>query len=263
MNAEKKPVALSGAQFLAPVAVMAVVLLMIVPLPPIVLDLLLSVDIGLAVFINKGIPQMLCELPPEQQHLARKYVPDLLAGRTMSGACISEPDVGSNPAAVKTRVTRNGATLKIRGEKVWITNGDMADVVTLYAITDRAKGAKGGVTAFLVDRVSACEAAGIGRGNLLVDPGFGFGKTRAHNLALLRALRDVVGLGLPVLVGLSRKALVGTLTGKAVADRLGGSVALAVVAALAGARVVRVHDVAPTVDAMKVIGAVTRESPDG
>ncbi len=112
------------------------------------------------------------------------------------------------------------------------------------------------VKEFLVARVAACEAAGIPRGSLLIDPGFGFGKDLSHNLQLLRSLREFTALGLPVLVGLSRKSMIGALTGKPVGERLYGSVALAVYAALQGASVVRVHDVGPTVEALRVIGAV-------
>lgn len=112
------------------------------------------------------------------------------------------------------------------------------------------------VKEFLAARVAACEAAGISRGSLLIDPGFGFGKDLSHNLQLLRSLREFTALGLPVLVGLSRKSMIGALTGKPVGERLHGSVALAVYAALQGASVVRVHDVGPTVEALRVIGAV-------
>lgn len=111
------------------------------------------------------------------------------------------------------------------------------------------------VRAFLLDRVAACEAAGIGRERLLLDPGFGFGKTPAHNLQLLRGLGDLVSTGLPVLAGLSRKSLLQTLTGRPVEARLAGSVALATLAAWHGARVVRAHDVAATLDAVKVAHA--------
>lgn len=112
------------------------------------------------------------------------------------------------------------------------------------------------VTSFLLGRAAACEAAGLSRDRLLIDPGFGFGKGLAHNLALLRGLAELVTHGLPVMVGLSRKAMIGTLTGKAVGERLHGSVALAVYAALQGAAVVRVHDVGPAVEALRVIAAV-------
>jgi len=112
------------------------------------------------------------------------------------------------------------------------------------------------VKEFLAARVAACEAAGISRGSLLIDPGFGFGKDLSHNLRLLRSLREFAALGLPVLAGLSRKSMIGALTGKPVGERLHGSVALAVYAALQGASIVRAHDVGPTVEALRVIGAV-------
>jgi dihydropteroate synthase len=112
------------------------------------------------------------------------------------------------------------------------------------------------VAAFLAARVDACVAAGTARGRILVDPGFGFGKTLAHNLALLAGLQAVGRLGLPVLVGLSRKSVIGALTGRAVGERLAGSLAAAVLAVERGARLVRVHDVAATVDALRVAWAV-------
>lgn len=108
------------------------------------------------------------------------------------------------------------------------------------------------VREFLAARVATCVAAGIARDRLVVDPGFGFGKTLDHNLALLRGLREIAPPGIPVLVGLSRKRMIGELTGRPVAERLIGSVALAMAAALRGAAVVRVHDVAETVDALRI-----------
>jgi dihydropteroate synthase len=114
----------------------------------------------------------------------------------------------------------------------------------------------GEVRAFLTGRVAACRAAGVGADRLLVDPGFGFGKNLEHNLTLLRHLRELVSDGPPVLVGLSRKAMLGTLTRRLPGERAYGSVALAVIAALNGARIVRAHDVGPTLDALSVVGAV-------
>jgi dihydropteroate synthase len=112
------------------------------------------------------------------------------------------------------------------------------------------------VRAFLAARVAACRAAGVGADRLLVDPGFGFGKNLEHNLTLLRHLREVAPDGPPVLVGLSRKAMLGTLTQRLPGERAYGSVALAVIAALNGARIVRAHDVGPTLDALNVVAAV-------
>jgi dihydropteroate synthase len=114
------------------------------------------------------------------------------------------------------------------------------------------------VAGFLQARAAACVAAGIARERLLIDPGFGFGKSHDHNLALLRALPHLAGLGLPVLVGLSRKSLLGRITGRGVEERLAASVAAAVLAVERGAAVVRVHDVAATRDALLVRQAVMR-----
>jgi dihydropteroate synthase len=112
------------------------------------------------------------------------------------------------------------------------------------------------VKAYLQERVAACEAAGIARDRLVVDPGFGFGKTVAHNLALVRQLPDLVALRLPVMLGMSRKSTISVITGRADGARLGGSIALAVAAVLRGAHIIRAHDVAETVDALKVAHAV-------
>jgi dihydropteroate synthase len=112
------------------------------------------------------------------------------------------------------------------------------------------------VRAFLDERVLACRAAGFAAEQLLIDPGFGFGKTFAHNLTLLRHLSELTRADVPLLVGLSRKALLGKLTGRAAGERVYGSVALAVIAAERGARIIRAHDVAATVDALKVIAAL-------
>lgn len=115
----------------------------------------------------------------------------------------------------------------------------------------------GEVHRFLAERIFACEMAGFDKRKLVVDPGFGFGKTRAHNLGLLARLQRFTELGVPVLAGLSRKKTIGELTGRDVpAERVHGSVAAHVIAAQNGARIVRVHDVAATVDALKVWEAV-------
>ncbi|MEP6897116.1 MAG: dihydropteroate synthase [Rhodanobacter sp.] len=115
----------------------------------------------------------------------------------------------------------------------------------------------GEVHRFLTDRLFACELAGIDRRKVMVDVGFGFGKTLEHNLALLAALERFGSLGSGVYAGLSRKAMIGALTGRAhSADRTAGSVAAALIAAQRGARMLRVHDVAMTVDALAVWNAV-------
>ena len=114
----------------------------------------------------------------------------------------------------------------------------------------------GEVRSFLDDRVRACVAAGIDRERLMIDPGFGFGKTLEHNLSLFARLPDVRVDRLPLLVGVSRKRMLGAITGKAVTDRRAASVAAALLAAERGADLLRVHDVEETVDALKVLSAV-------
>ena len=112
------------------------------------------------------------------------------------------------------------------------------------------------VSEFLLRRAAACEAAGIAHSQIVIDPGFGFGKSLEHNLALFAALPQLANLGYPVLVGVSRKSMLGQITGRDTGDRLAASVASAVLAAQAGAAIVRVHDVAETADALKVLSAV-------
>ena len=112
------------------------------------------------------------------------------------------------------------------------------------------------VCEFLRGRIAAAEAAGIMRARIVIDPGFGFGKTLAHNLVLLRELEKLPGLGVPVLAGLSRKAMLGALTGQDVNNRVAASVAAALIAVQRGASIVRVHDVRETVDALKVWNSV-------
>jgi len=112
------------------------------------------------------------------------------------------------------------------------------------------------VAEYLERRIEAAVAAGIARDRIVIDPGFGFGKTLEHNLALLRALDRVASLGVPVLAGLSRKGMLGRLTGRSVEHRLHASVAAALIAVQKGARIVRVHDVAATRDALLVWQAV-------
>ena len=109
---------------------------------------------------------------------------------------------------------------------------------------------------FLRERIAAAEAAGIGRERIVIDPGFGFGKTLAHNLDLLRHLGKLRELGVPVLAGLSRKSMLGALTGREAGDRVAASVAAALIAVQHGASIVRVHDVRETVDALKIWNAI-------
>jgi dihydropteroate synthase len=118
------------------------------------------------------------------------------------------------------------------------------------------------VAAFLRERVDAMRARGVDAARLCIDPGFGFGKTLEHNVTLARGLRAIAALGQPLLVGVSRKSMIGGMAGRAPAERLAGSLAAALACVAAGARIVRVHDVAATVDALKVWQALHEDHED-
>ncbi|MCM2313485.1 MAG: dihydropteroate synthase, partial [Steroidobacteraceae bacterium] len=121
----------------------------------------------------------------------------------------------------------------------------------------------GEVRQFLAERIAACAAAGIRHERICVDPGIGVGKRPEHNLALLAAIDRLADSDLPVLIGVSRKSLVGMITGRAPADRLAGSVAFAALAVMGGAAIIRAHDVAETLDAVKVASALRRAALGG
>ncbi|WP_122414831.1 dihydropteroate synthase [Pseudomonas viridiflava] len=114
----------------------------------------------------------------------------------------------------------------------------------------------GEVSAFLADRVERCEAAGILKDRIILDPGFGFAKTLEHNLSLFRYMEALHALGRPLLVGVSRKSMIGAVLGRPVGERLIGGLALAALAMTKGARILRVHDVAETADVVRMIAAV-------
>ena len=118
------------------------------------------------------------------------------------------------------------------------------------------------VTQFLASRVTQCVDAGLGKDLLVVDPGFGFGKTPAHNIELLANLRQLQQIGCPVLIGVSRKSTLGVITGREVDDLLPASIAAAVVAVMQGAQIVRAHDVAETVDALRVARSLIESGKD-
>jgi dihydropteroate synthase len=167
--------------------------------------------------------------------------------RALAAGASMVNDVGAltAPGAVEA-VAESGAAaclMHMRGEPATMqADPRYADVV-------------GEVRGFLQARVAACVAAGVPRSRLVIDPGFGFGKALEHNLALLAGLPALAADGLPVLAGLSRKRMIGALTGRDGADRLAGSLAAAVIAAIRGARIIRAHDVRETVDALAVVAA--------
>ena len=111
---------------------------------------------------------------------------------------------------------------------------------------------------YLLARARALQEAGVARSRIAIDPGFGFGKSHGHNAALLAGLREIAAAGYPVVAGLSRKRMIGEITGRPVEGRMAGSVAAALIAVQNGAKIVRVHDVRETVDALKVFEALKR-----
>ncbi len=127
--------------------------------------------------------------------------------------------------------------------------GSMQDAPSYASVLDE-------VSAYLQARVAACEMAGISRARLLLDPGFGFGKSLEHNLQLFAGMGHLRPSGLPLLVGVSRKSMIGQVLDRPVDQRLSGSLALAALAIGAGARIVRAHDVAETMDAVRMASAV-------
>lgn len=153
-------------------------------------------------------------------------------------------------------LTRDGALEAARDTGLPVCLMHMQGSPTTMQAAPRYDDVVDEVLAFLRARVAACEAIGILRDRLLLDPGFGFGKSVAHNLRLLGHLPRLAGDGLPLLVGLSRKSLIGALTGRAVGERMPASVALALLAVQRGASVIRVHDVAATADALAMWAAL-------
>lgn len=197
----------------------------------------------------------------------RRVVPVIEALATRAGVPIS---IDTSKPVVMTAATRAGAGMindvrALREPGALEAAADTQAAICLMHMqgeprTMQADPRYGDVVAevrdFLRERAAACQASGIARDRLLIDPGIGFGKRLEHNLALLAGLPALTGLGWPVLVGVSRKSMFSTLLGRAVDERLAGGIAAATAAILAGASIVRTHDVAATVDAVKVAVAL-------
>lgn len=187
-----------------------------------------------------GVPLSVDTVKPEVMRAA------IAAGAAM----INDINALSAPGALECVAESNAAVclMHMRGTPATMQRQpDYADVV-------------GEVVSFLMERVAAAERAGIGRSRIVVDPGFGFGKSQKHNLTLFRRLERIKAIGLPLLIGVSRKSMLGRMTGRAVDARVHASVAAALLAAQRGANILRVHDVAATMDALAVLEAVNMES---
>ncbi|MGH8177045.1 MAG: dihydropteroate synthase [Steroidobacter sp.] len=173
--------------------------------------------------------------------------PSVMAAALHAGASmINDVRALQEPGALEVAARSNAAIclMHMRGEpRTMQSEPHYTDVV-------------GEVRGFLVARSTACAEAGISGDRLAIDPGIGFGKRFDHNLVLLAAVPALVDLQLPVLIGVSRKSMFGALLGRAVEERLAGGLAVAAAAVLAGASIVRAHDVRETVDAVKVAAAL-------
>lgn len=173
--------------------------------------------------------------------------PDVMHAAIQAGAdMINDVNALQDPAALQT-VAETGVgvcLMHMQGEpRSMQQNPQYLDVLT-------------DVKNFLAARVAATEQAGIARERIVIDPGFGFGKGLEHNLALLRGLEFFMSLGVPLLAGLSRKSMLGTLTGLGVEERMVPSVVAATISALKGAKILRVHDVKETKQALQILSAV-------
>jgi len=203
-----------------------------------------------------SVEEELRRVIPVVEHLAR-------AGRAVIAVDTSSPEVMLAAAAAGATLIndvrglqRPGALAAAAGSGCAVCVMHMQGEPQTMQRQPRYEDVVAEVKQYLQGRVAACEAAGIGRDRIVIDPGFGFGKTVAHNLALVRQLPDFVSLRLPVLMGMSRKSTIAAITGRPGDDSLAGSVALAVAAVLRGAHIIRAHDVAETVDALKIAHAV-------
>jgi dihydropteroate synthase len=173
--------------------------------------------------------------------------PELMADAVAAGAAMVNDVAALRAPAALAAVARSPVAvclMHMQGEP-----GTMQENPTYRDVVQEVRD-------FLGERVAAAERAGIARDRIVVDPGFGFGKTLEHNLTLLRALGEFRSLGVALMAGLSRKAMLGRLTGREPRDRVHGSVAAALLAVQNGAQIVRVHDVAATRDALAVWNAV-------
>ncbi|MCW8846784.1 MAG: dihydropteroate synthase [Gammaproteobacteria bacterium] len=173
--------------------------------------------------------------------------PEVITAAVQAGACLVN-DVRA--------LQEPGALEAVAATNAWVCLMHMQGKPRTMQSNPRYNAVLVEVRDFLSARVQACIDSGIGRERLIVDPGFGFGKKLEHNLELLANLGALRVLGLPILVGMSRKSMIGAVTGRDAGNRVHGSIAAAVIAAMQGVDIVRVHDVAGTADGLRICEAV-------
>ncbi|WP_334159168.1 dihydropteroate synthase [Oryzomicrobium sp.] len=178
------------------------------------------------------------------------YKPEVMRAAIAAGAAMINDICG---------LTRPGALEAVAASDVGVCLMHMQGEPGTMQVAPQYRDVVAEVGDFLAGRVDACRAAGIDDARIVLDPGFGFGKTLEHNLALLRDLPATSPEGLPILAGMSRKTMIGQITGRPVAERLPGSLAAALLAADGGAKIIRVHDVAATRDVLSVWQAVRQQ----
>lgn len=177
---------------------------------------------------------------------------DTYKPQVMQAAIAAGADLVNDVKALQ----EDGALATVQGNNLGICLMHMQGTPQTMQIDPQYGDVVAEVKAFLNARLQVLLNAGIDKNRILLDPGFGFGKTREHNIRLAKELDVLLSLGQPMLVGLSRKSVLGKLTGGDESDRLHASVAASVVSVMKGAHVVRVHDVKATVDALKVVAAI-------
>jgi dihydropteroate synthase len=226
-------------------------------------------EVGAAFIYVGGVSTRPGAAPATLEEELTRVVPVIEALRKQSGIFISvdtsKPEVMRAATAAGADIindvcalTAAGALTAARDTRAGICLMHMKGEPRTMQLAPHYDDAVAEVSSWLAARVAACREAGIDAARLAVDPGFGFGKRVVDNLALLKHLSQFQQLGVVVAVGLSRKSMLATLTGREVGDRTAGSVALAAIAVLNGARIVRAHDVAATVDAIRVAAAVSQ-----
>ena len=183
---------------------------------------------------------------------------DVLVSVDTSKAGVMREAVGRGAAMINDvyALRREGALEEAAGLGVAVCLMHMQGEPRTMQENPQYEDVTGEVATFLAERVAACEAGGLPRERIVIDPGFGFGKTERHNVRLLAELTRLERLELPILVGLSRKRTLGSLTGRDVDERMPAGLAAAVLAVERGANIVRTHDVGPTVDALAVATAI-------
>jgi dihydropteroate synthase len=175
------------------------------------------------------------------------YKPEVMRQAILAGA-----DIVNDVRALQ----EPGALEAVANSKVGVCLMHMQGIPKTMQLEPKYEDVLGEVKQFLIDRLNVVMAHGIAKNRIVLDPGFGFGKTRVHNITLIQHLDDLLDMGQPLLVGLSRKSVLGAIAGGDEGQRLYASIAASVIAAMKGAKILRVHDVKATVDALKVVAAI-------